>query len=725
MRSRFNPLAAMTALLLSCAGLWASTAMASTDSGCRQRWAINQGEYPGCNGTAMLSPANDSRTNLLMLLHDRHGAVGPTELDVRDRGWNPRRGDARPFDYYGFARALSDYGRRPADLAAEASREASHDDESGTRCNSNTGGTAAFIAALSATRSLRAEDAALLAAARQNLQPRCAAQERAAASIAAMLTGVRSAKGRAYATYLNGAAAFYDGDWIAARAAFTATSSADVPWVAEAARYMLGRVEINRASEGATGQYGDFDRNAADAGAVAAALRELNAYLQAYPQGRYAVSARGLLRKGNWLAGRRDALLSLYLWQFEQRDPAQRTGSLADLVQEMDGKLLPDLDIASVTDPTLLAVLDLKSMRIADDPDEQRFVGPLISRATLDGQRHHFAGHEALHAYVLAVHALYVADDPAAALRLIPVTGDPAANGYLGYSRRMLRALAMNELGTAGGRAALVAMVRADGKPFQRGTAELALAMHDERSNGLERVFASDSAIRDPEIREILLRYGAGPALLRQQAHNRAIPQRERTTAQFALLYKQLTRGAYADFVSDLGRLSPLTPAANDESTGQTDLAHVDIFAWAGSQDFACPALVAIAQQLAQNPNQARSRMCLGEFIRLNNLDPSYWGATTALDVAPDPDELGGAPTRFPGTRFSRLAAYRSIIADARTTDEDRAYALFRAVNCFAPSTFNGCDATEVPLTQRRAWFNLLKTRYPRSRWAMELRYYW
>ena len=95
------------------------------------------------------------------------------------------------------------------------------------------------------------------------------------------------------------------------------------------------------------------------------------------------------------------------------------------------------------------------------------------------------------------------------------------------------------------------------------------------------------------------------------------------------------------------------------------------------------------------------------------------------LDEQPGGDELGGARSRFAGTRFSRLIAYRAVIADPRAPAEDKAYALYRAVNCYAPSAFNGCDASEVPLEQRRAWFNQLKTRYPRSPWATRLRYYW
>lgn len=702
----------LAAMAVPLAALWAAPAAASSDSTCYPRWTIVQGEYQRCSNTALIAPGNDTRVNLLMLLHDRHGAVGPTAIESYD--WLERRGDARPFDFFLFAQRLGGMAR-----PAVADEEPPTDDGTiGTRCQSDASGAAAFIAALVAERRIPAGERDALTAKRRALTAACVAGGQSAAPDSAL--AVRSAKGRAFARYLDGAAAFYDGQWDAAAAAFAGVGR-EVPWAAEAARYMAGRTELNRAMDGAFDDWGDVEKGRVPAATIVRAERELKAYLTAYPGGRYAASARGLLRKVYWLGGQREALMAEYLWQFGQADAARRSDSLADLVQEMDNKLLGDLAPAAVSDPLLLAVLDLKAMRRSVDPDDRQYDEPVITRAALNAQRARFAGQQALYNYVLAAHALYVAEQPAEVLRLIPA--NDRTPGYLGYSRRMLRALAMDKAGDAGARAALLAMI-AEGAAFQRAGAELALAMHDERHDGLGRVFAANSPVRDAEVREQLLRYAAGPDMLRQVA-GRGIDAREQTTAQFILLYKGLMRGRYGEFVRDLAAAPQPTAPIADDDYQTPPYASTAMFGWAGSSDFACPGIGAVAQRLARNGSEPRALLCLGEFVRLNGLDPGYRGIPALLDDQPPADELGGAPTRFPGQRFSRLTAYRAVIADARAPAEDKAYALYRAVNCWAPSAFNGCDASEVPLEQRRAWFNQLKTHYPASRWARELRYYW
>src|SRR5690606_33427138 len=103
---------------------------------------------------------------------------------------------------------------------------------------------------------------------------------------------------------------------------------------------------------------------------------------------------------------------------------------------------------------------------------------------------------------------------------------------------------------------------------YQRPTAELGLALHYDRRGAIEAVFAADSPIRDVTIREILLEQSAGPALLRRMVKDGATAE-ERSLASYVLLYKELTRGRYADFLADLPnepappegfRYSPLGP---------------------------------------------------------------------------------------------------------------------------------------------------------------------
>ncbi|WP_207558633.1 hypothetical protein, partial [Mycobacteroides abscessus] len=96
--------------------------------------------------------------------------------------------------------------------------------------------------------------------------------------------------------------------------------------------------------------------------------------------------------------------------------------------------------------------------------------------------------------------------------------------------------------------------------PLQRAQLELALAMNHERSGHLAAVFDAGSPIKSPEIRRILLRNLAGPALLRQQAKAVDVTEEERDTALFTLLYKDLMRGHYRDFGADLALLPDPLP---------------------------------------------------------------------------------------------------------------------------------------------------------------------
>lgn len=701
---------------LGSAALMPVVAWACADATCYPAWTLSQLSQNGCSSSALIAPGNDTRSTLLMLLHDRHGDIG--------RDYVPgtvfqqtREGQARPFDFATLANTLS--GAQEPQRATDADGYPVIADGAGTRCQSNASGTAAFIAAVQATPGIDAREKAELTTMRRGLRVDCGATVKQAL----MVTAARSARGRAFTDYLLAANDFYYGDWPSAQTRFAALQTSDVPWVAEASRYNLARVAIGKAMDGAINDYGDMDTARVRPADAAAAERALLAYMNANPRGRYTVSARGLLRRVYWLAGNKRALADEFGWQFNQRDAAQRSDSLTALVIEADSKLLSSVNRRDVADPLLLATLDIAAMRGGEDGHYPQFDSPVITRAEIDGQRARFGNNAALFSYVQAAHSWFVAHRPADVLALIPA--NDTTPGYLGFSRRMLRAQALDATNAPGARAALLAVLSSADKPFMRGAGELALALHDEQHQGLAPLFAANSPVRDAELREHLLVHAAGVPLLRQQAGNAAVPPRERRVARFILLYKQLTRGRYADFASDLARF-PLTdaPISADDYESPPYL-NTAIFRWAGSTDFPCPALPALARGLAATPGDAHLRLCLGEFVRLNGLDPGYRAVPALVDDAVPAGELGASGDGISGTRFSRLAAYRAVIADARAGADDKAYALFRAVNCFAPSAMNGCDASEVPLATRRGWFNQLKRDYPRSRWAVALRYYW
>ena len=701
--------------VLAAAWLSAGAAWASGDFGCSTTWSLVKPDLDPCNNQPFLSPGNDSRVNLQLLLLDAGLAKLQPDTPPKDPAIPaPTEGSAPSYateDFTGFFKP-------PADPNAPAGSDEYAEGE-GSRCLTNADGAAGFKAALDAAKGLPAPERDALAAARAGLTPNCDDPTKAAAP--APTGTIKSAIGRQFAAYLTGATAFYAGDYDLARQSFQSLKDSGQPWLKETARYMLGRVELNRAQKAAVDQYGALALDKIDKAATAASGAAFQAYLHDYPKGDYALSARGLLRRVAWLGGQQKDLAAELSAQFARIGPDDRNVTEVQLVQEADSKLLDGGDPTQIKEPLLLASLDLMRMRHPADSKTPRASAPDV----LEAQRPVFAGHQALFDYLLAAHAFYENNDPATALKHLPTTVPSGPMTYLEFSRQMLRGLALEALKDPSARTLWLQLMPLARPPLQRASLELALAMDDERGDRLPLVFAPDSQVRDPVMREILLRNTAGAALLRQRAKAAGGAAAEQRTALFVLLYKELTRGHYQDFLGDLAITSTPAPAKDDAASAsaynvETNL---DWFAWAGSQasddSFDCPDLREVARALARDPRQSHALVCLSEFERANASDGFD------LDGVRPADELGGAPSRFPGEGYSRLEQYKQLLADPKTPPRERAYTLYRAVSCYAPSGNNHCGGKDVAQTQRKAWFHMLKTQYAATPWGAALKYYW
>ncbi len=687
------------------AAAWASPAQASGDYGCYPEWKLAHRDLSGCDNMALLGPGNDTRVNLTLLMMDMQPGSAPAAPDA------PANDPL--FDWLTFRERLIARPDTPEDMR--------YAEGEGSRCRSNPSGTAEFEAALNAAGKLPADERAALIAARRGLQPDCAGAGNSRATAASAVAAIKSPIGKAFAGYLQGAAGFYDGDYDAATTQFAALRSAGQPWLKETGRYMLGRVEVNRAQIDAFDDYGYPKETAqADATVLSNAEATLRAYLKDYPRGLYAASARGLLRRVYWLGGRTDRLAAEYATAFAQPGSARGVDN-PTLAEEVDNKLLPHLKSGEVVDPTLLAVVDLTRMRTSATATEGMCCGGPITREELEAQRPVFAKNAALFDFLLASHAYHVAGKAEEVLRLIPDAARQQRFGALAFSRQMLRGMALEAKGDRNARGFWLEMLPGATLPFQRSTIELALAMHDERAKALPTVFAPGAPVRNATIRERLLAHVADAALLRQQARDANAPAHERQVAAFTLLYKDMTRGAYRDFASDIA----LVPAGAPAEGGYYDFpametVPVGIFTQSKALgDIGCAPLKDTAARLAANPRDARGLLCMADFMRVNGFDGF------ALDSKIPDDQLGGTASLFPGGVFSRLEVYKRIIADPKAVGEDKAYALHRAIWCYGPSGNNSCGGEDVPVEQRKAWFNRLKKDYPTSRWAQALRYYW
>jgi hypothetical protein len=731
-------------VLLAVGWLQTQPARASGDLGCSVSWTLNQAHWTGkqtddrhislneCNNQPFLSPSNDSRVNLQLLLLDagRSKIRLPTQSEsAQPPSPTPFYASASPFTLEDFTSLFG-----PSETSAPAEDGLARGE--GSRCRSNAMGANEFQAALNDSDALPAVERTLLSESRNALRANCGGTTEVAASSPS--GSIRSALGQQFAAYLTGAAAFYRGDYDLARQSFASLGNSSQPWLKQTSRYMLGRVELNRAQANAFGLYGELSLDKVDAKALAAAETAFQAYLLSYPTGAYTASARGLLRRVDWLGGQPQKLEAEYAWQFAHQDPALRNVSEAELVQEVDSKLFAKVDPTVIKEPLLLATFDLMHMR---SPDSASGPQP-IALAVLEAQKPVFTGHEALFDYLLAAHAFYDEGDPAGTLSHLPAATPNQSMTYLEFSRQVLRGLALEAAkDKTHARELWLQLLPVAQQPLQRPTLELALAMNYECSDALAEVFAADSPIHDRAVREILLRNDAGPILLRQRVKAADGSEHERHIALFVLLYKELTRSRYQEFLNDLAPIPADSPAKVDAKGGLGPEPNIALFNWPGynanyrlgeDPDFAmfnwpgehgggyaCPPLREVARTLARDPHAARGLICLAEFVRLNGLD------LFGLDIKPPPDELGGAALQFPGSAFSRLETYRQLLGNAKTPPPERAYALYRAVNCYAPAHNNGCGGRDVPLSQRKQWFHALKTDFASSPWAVALKYYW
>ena len=686
------------------------TALACSDTACYPTWKLTAAGT-SCENRAMLAPGNDTRTNLLFLLHDRTGQ-GTAGRAYPEAGWNTA----------GFGQVFLDPHLQRAAFypVAKADAEGEEAAYAGTRCAGFAAATEALKAAMAADRALPAAERDSLLAARTATD--CA---RAADAPAPAWPSTTSAAGGEFLTYLRAADAFYVEDWAASRSGFAALSSAADPWLRETAAYMAARTALAEAQGKAIGEYGDFDPAKVDKAIVARGQAALGGYLAAYPQGRYAASARGLVRRGYWLAGDFPALTREYARLLHGVDPA--SPAAADLVQEIDNKLLFNAAAGPLTsdDALLLATIDLRQMRAEMDWSSgsgEVFKAPSFAPASLAAQAPAFAGEPELYSFLQGNAAFYLLKDYRHVLQLIPDDARRASYSNLAFSRQVLRGLALAALGDRNEAGFWLELMNGANGLWQRPTAELGLAMNWERHGKLAAVFAKDSPIREPMIRRQLLVHSAGPTSLRMAAVDPAPGEAVRDLAAFTLLYKELSRGAYAAFAADLALVRRGANAdAGVYAVESQDVVPAGLFVRGNWSDgYPCGPIGETARKLAANPQDVGARLCLGDFWRLNGFD-----GFTAADTPPRKDELGGFANQFPGRPLVRSAIYAAVLADPRAAPDDKAYALYRAVNCYAPSGYNACGGEAVGKAQRKAWYDRLKRDYPASSWAKKLRYYW
>jgi hypothetical protein len=688
-------------VMLTCI-LFAPIANACSDDDCGPQSTNLKRAERSCSGVPFLSASNDSRLNLQLLMLDR-SKLHLTPLQP-PRFSTPTRSQV-PFSFPEQWK-VTDQGMTGQDSSAQGSESGEsfeYADGEGSRCLSARSGAVQFGTAANAAKDIPKEELEILLLERKNLANRCREES---STRWAVPDGIHSSAGLQFAAYIQGADAFYAGDFRLASGIFNGLRDAADPWLKETARYMVGRTELSSAGSLAFNGEG-LAVDKVDKSALEAAKNAFLSYLHEYPHGLYTASAFGLLRRVDWLGGDRSKLAADYAdILFGNSPPSPLNVTLQMVVFEADKNVMSASNLDEVQSPQMLASMDLMRMRRAFDgvPEAATFTWE-----SLQAQKPRFAAVPELHTYLLAAYRYYKDHDYSQVLALLPAAAG-APTSYLSFSAQTLRGFALEESGrTADAQQLWLRLLSTAKLPLQREQLELALAMNEERSKQIEKVFAPNSPITDEGIRTTLIERSASAEVLRKLVKEKTAPQTQLDAALHTLLYREFTYRQYQAFIDDLA-LVPTSPAPSIAPF----VSSLD----ASESGYPCPKPREVAESLRDHPNDGHNLNCWAEFVRFNS-------PGSEVELQPGADELGGAPSQFAGSPSTRMDAYIKVIEDDHNDSDARAFALYRAVNCFEPVGSNACGKDDIPLSKRKGWFRDLKLNYGNSKWSQQQKYYW
>jgi hypothetical protein len=710
-----------TTLAISVSALLASAAPAFASFDMEDcKWSD---EHCLLKGDPVLTPGNDSRDNLLRLLSEAKSFTLPVQSIPADI---TRSRDVY-FAYHPVWGDLEDPAPAAVDKPAEESPlnkqwaalqlepvETDQDGEQENRFVSNNAGSLSqFFAALLADDSLTAEQRHALAQARLGLYAG-ASDEQISASLATLPA---DSTALLYKTYLTGAARFYAGDYEGADRAFAPLIDSDRPWLAETAHYMLMRTALNKSSQNSMGEYGDFTIDRIDRPAAEQAQKAAQAYLQRWPEGRYADSTRGMLRRINWYLQAWPQLAGLYEQQFQQ---AADAGALRGLVIEYDNVYGMQFNGRAVReafpDAPLISFIELlRALRLNSDEK------PTLTQDDLNSSKPAFEQRGKLALWRnLQLNLWQATDNNAAILQAVKPAEQLPPHDILAFSEQVLYGEAlMAQKQWSAARDFWLKLLKLSQDAEQQQYVQAKLAATLVFSGDTEAIFAADSAITNLRFRSRVLKTVASPERLRQQA-SQGPNNEERTIALHTLLVRDLTENRFSDWLKDRKLASAITHPVLGKAFDDVNLSAFDWNGDAAETGYVCRSLNETVHVLSQNANDAHALNCLGEFFRTSNTHVDLWKDSAGNDVLET-----AIHRKTPYGQFDRQAYYQQVIAAPKAEPEDKSYALYRAIMCYAPSGMNECGGADVDKAQRKSWFSQLKTQYPGSPWAQKLKYYW
>lgn len=677
---------------------------AGMDVYCEPSTEIQTNAYTACNELPALTPANDNQTNMLLLLSD----LGIAKFNIQEEKstlWTTTYSKV-PFEVSSLL--VNSRNKLPNARKPLKAPDLSYNEH----CNSLQNGADAFIQQVKTDSNLSSSEKDLLIHERQKINE-------CENTLALLNVNPNwSATARQYASYLNATISFYNANFSTATKIYSVLTNVDQAWLKETAQYMLIRSALNETYQSGVGEYGDLEHDKLNQSLLTTFFNNITQYFKLYPQGQYAASARGLLRRGFWLSGKHDLLINEYVWQINHPKSSVYNLELPNLPYELDRHVFQSkrLNIKNLKDPFFLSIYDLMHMRKKETTDDV-----IISWSELNAQKNYFKDAPELFQYLQANHLFYVQNKAQEALKYLPQQTPSSISSYLQLSQlllkgRILEASGQNQTTQQYWENLLSISKTAE----QRGLAELMLYRHYAQQQNTAQFIGSSAKIKQAYLQQQYLVDAANEQSLMQVVKNNAATQDQKNVALYTLLNKSLAYQNFDLFNQAYRELPSNAAQYNTEQNTVEKYRNQPPFAnflWKGitvTNSIKCPDLATLTQQLQVNPKNLSLNLCLGEYARSSQ-------AYTLLNLNYLPDY---SLQSFKGTYFTRGDVYKNIIKTG-TKSELTAYALYRAIQCYAPSGNNECQDKDVNKSVRKQWFDQIKRDYPETSWAKSLKYYW
>ena len=675
--------------------LHSQNAIAGFEEACEPDFYLDGSTYNKCSNLPVLVPANDNQTNMLLLLGDL--GLATVKYPTADQNlWTSNYGHT-PFEGVPYAE-----NRIPNQRAITPNTAQGYDE----RCNSISTGKNDFIKQVNNHKNIPASEKQILISERNKIS------ECTNDLVLIPVNSQWSTITKQYASYLNASISFYNTHYSTATKIYSVLASVDDAWLKETSQYMLIRTSLNTAFASGTNQYGDLDLDKIDKTMLKQFLDNITHYLKVYPNGHYAASARGFMRRGLWLTGRQDLLVNEIVWQINNPKSKYYNLETSELPAEIARRVFDSryFNVKNLNDPFFLTTYNLMQMRDSSANGYQP-----MTWNQLNTQKDIFKKQPELFQYLQAVHLFYVQKKPQDALKYLGNT--TGLNNTLQFSQTFLKGQILEKTNPTQAEQYWSNLLSQSKNSAQRGLFETALSNHMVAKQNTNAFIGHKPLISQINLQKRFILYKANETSLESIIQNNQANTDQKQAALYTLLSKSLQHQNFALFNRYYQHL-PKDAAQYKSYDGNKKYEEKPPFAdfiWNGATitpQLKCANLQTLTIQLEKSPQDPLLNICLGEYARSSKYGFPY--------------QMNGENSKatFSGSEFARGNVYKNMIKSG-TKGDLQAYALYRAIMCYSPSGMNDCNDQDVSKSVRKQWYDQIKQNYPNTTWAKSLKYYW